>query len=706
MRATVEPPVVDSAPTAPLTVEGRRLRLSLGWASRHARRFGTAVLTGRRRAGADRPSVQPPATRGPSGVVWDVERHASAHEYPNTFTGDNVRLVLGMEPGDLATTSFFDRIHPDDRERATRELEMLLDRGRSVQEYRFLHGDGTYHWILDENLVVHGADDRPARIVGFLADVTDQHRRADERLQLAAAVDQSSDGIFLCGLDGVISFANAAFATMAGMPIDRLVGMHTSALADNPALEPVYKASMEAGFAGRRWTGSVVVNWRGDHPYNLDAAVWPIMTDGEVSSLVVTLRDVTAEYALTATLDRQAAERSAVAGAFSRLRQGGTPEDRAAVAVNELTRIDGVDVAFMLGFPSGPGITRVAADGNFMDRDPWLFVEGCGAYLRRQLEAGRTLEDWSEHRQAHEQPSCAWGQAGLTAAYLEPVAADGVVVGGIVVGSMAPNGRARLVELTPLIAEFGAMVAALLAPEVAKRREVNDLRTTIERVLADRAFHSVFQPAFDINAGTLVGYEALTRFTDGTRPDLRFAQGVAAGLGLELEGATMAAALAAATVLPAGAWLSLNASPDLILEHKRLSALLACRGERRIILEVTEHAVVADYGALREAVADLGEGVEIAVDDAGAGFASLRHVIELRPDYVKLDISLIRGVGDDDARQALVAGMVHFAAETGCVLVAEGIETEPELAALRRLGIGLGQGYLLGRPGPLPAISV
>jgi len=447
------------------------------------------------------------------------------------------------------------------------------------------------------------------------------------------------------------------------------------------------------------------VNWRGDRPYNLDAAVWPLMTDGQVSSLVVTLRDVTAEYALTATLDRQTAERSAMAGAFSRLRQEGTPKERAEVAVNELTRIDGVDVALMLGFPSGPGITRVAADGAFMGRDPWLFVDGCGAYLRRQLEAGRVLEDWSEHRQAHEQPSCTWGQTGLSAAFLEPVASNGVVVGGIVVGSMAPNGRARLIELTPLIAEFGAMVAALVAPEVAKRREINDLRTTIEQVLADGAFQSVFQPAFDINAGTLVGYEALTRFSDGTRPDLRFAQGVAAGLGLELEVATMDAALGAAASLPAGYWLSLNASPELILEHERLSTLLAGRGGRRIILEVTEHAVVDDYGALRDAVADLGEGVEIAVDDAGAGFASLRHVIELRPDYVKLDISLIRGVGDDDARQALVAGMVHFAAETGCLLVAEGIETEPELEALRRLGIGLGQGYLLGRPGPLPAVS-
>ena len=102
--------------------------------------------------------------------------------------------------------------------------------------------------------------------------------------------------------------------------------------------------------------------------------------------------------------------------------------------------------------------------------------------------------------------------------------------------------------------------------------------------------------------------------------------------------------------------------------------------------------------ALREAVATLGQGIQIAVDDAGAGFASLRHVVELRPNYVKLDIGLIRGIGEDDARQALVAGMVHFANETGCALIAEGIETEDELEALQQLGIRLGQGFLLGRP--------
>jgi EAL domain-containing protein (putative c-di-GMP-specific phosphodiesterase class I) len=288
---------------------------------------------------------------------------------------------------------------------------------------------------------------------------------------------------------------------------------------------------------------------------------------------------------------------------------------------------------------------------------------------------------------------------------MEPLLDDGVVVGGIVVGSMAPVGRSRLLELGPLIAEYGAMIAALLAPDLARRREVNDVRAIVEGVIAQGAFTTVFQPEVDINAGTLVGYEALTRFADGTRPDLRFKQAETAGLGLELEAATLRSSLEAAVDIPPGCWLSINATPELILEHDRLAELLAGRGDRAIILEVTEHAVVDDYDVLRRAVAALGEGVQIAVDDAGAGFSSLRHVIELRPAFVKLDIGLIRGVDSDDARRALVAGMVHFATETGCLLVAEGIETEAELAALRTLGVGFGQGFLIGRPGELPRIS-
>jgi EAL domain-containing protein (putative c-di-GMP-specific phosphodiesterase class I) len=127
------------------------------------------------------------------------------------------------------------------------------------------------------------------------------------------------------------------------------------------------------------------------------------------------------------------------------------------------------------------------------------------------------------------------------------------------------------------------------------------------------------------------------------------------------------------------------------------------------VLEITEHDAIEDYAALRAALAVLGPTVRLAVDDAGAGYASFRHILELAPDLVKLDLGLIRGIDGDLARQALLAGMVHFAVKREILLVAEGIETGEELDVLRSLAIPCGQGYLLGRPrdgrgsGPWPA---
>ena len=117
-----------------------------------------------------------------------------------------------------------------------------------------------------------------------------------------------------------------------------------------------------------------------------------------------------------------------------------------------------------------------------------------------------------------------------------------------------------------------------------------------------------------------------------------------------------------------------------------------------IILELTEHARIEDYDGLRDALASYGSGVRLAIDDAGAGYASLRHILELRPAFVKLDLSIVRGIEADPVRQALVSGLVYFAAKTGSELIAEGVETDEEANILVDLGIRFGQGYLLGRP--------
>jgi EAL domain-containing protein (putative c-di-GMP-specific phosphodiesterase class I) len=173
------------------------------------------------------------------------------------------------------------------------------------------------------------------------------------------------------------------------------------------------------------------------------------------------------------------------------------------------------------------------------------------------------------------------------------------------------------------------------------------------------------------------------------------------GLGVALEAVTLRAAFSAAKDLPTAAWLSVNASPQMLLAVVPLVAALEGL-ELDLVVEVTEHVAVDDYGRLREAIALLGPRVDLSIDDAGSGYASLRHILELAPRFVKLDTSLVGAIDTDPARQAIVAGLVHFATTTGCELIAEGIETESQLETLRCLGIRLGQGYLLGRPQPLP----
>jgi EAL domain-containing protein (putative c-di-GMP-specific phosphodiesterase class I) len=228
----------------------------------------------------------------------------------------------------------------------------------------------------------------------------------------------------------------------------------------------------------------------------------------------------------------------------------------------------------------------------------------------------------------------------------------------------------------------------------------------VRALLEERRFHPLFQPIYGLDDGQLFAVEALTRFeTDPYEPpDLWFRRAEAAGIAVELELAAVAAAMTAAEDrLPSGIALSLNCSPATILDP-RLLGLVERAAPRPVILEVTEHAVVSDYTRLGTAMSDLrARGVRLAVDDAGAGFASLRHIVRLAPEIIKLDISLTQDVRHDPIRRALADALIRFADQTGSCLIAEGIETSADLSAWRGLGAQAAQGYLLGRPGPLPA---
>ncbi len=176
-----------------------------------------------------------------------------------------------------------------------------------------------------------------------------------------------------------------------------------------------------------------------------------------------------------------------------------------------------------------------------------------------------------------------------------------------------------------------------------------------------------------------------------------FAEAGRLGLHVDLELLAVRRALALLPRLPEDAWLSINAGPDTLMTEE-LHRLLRASEPGRIVVELTEHAAVPDYDALTARVDVLREaGVRLAVDDCGAGFASLKHVSLLRPDFIKLDVSLCRDLGDA-VRSALVRALLAFGQEIGIAITAEGIESEDDLDALRRLGVRLGQGYFLGRP--------
>lgn len=241
----------------------------------------------------------------------------------------------------------------------------------------------------------------------------------------------------------------------------------------------------------------------------------------------------------------------------------------------------------------------------------------------------------------------------------------------------------------------------------AEQRKVEQERLAAIRSVLDNPddLSIVFQPIVAADDLAAAGVEALARFTAAPirGPDVWFAEAHRLGLGGELELLAIRRALAHGRDLPAGCYLSLNASPTTLLDPALAATLRqGSLGPHRLVVELTEHAQVADYDQLARALAPLrASGMRLAIDDAGAGYASLRHILQLRPDVVKLDRQLIDGLDGDPVRRSLVAAMVAFSREIGARLVAEGVERAEELKTLQELGVHYAQGYLLGRPAAL-----
>jgi EAL domain-containing protein (putative c-di-GMP-specific phosphodiesterase class I) len=277
---------------------------------------------------------------------------------------------------------------------------------------------------------------------------------------------------------------------------------------------------------------------------------------------------------------------------------------------------------------------------------------------------------------------------------------------GSVYGSFCCLSRNADLSLTDRDLATVRAFAALAGQQIEVEREAGAMaRARTERIrdAIDSGQPTIhLQPIHRLDDGTPVGAEALARFRGTVRrpPNLWFDEASEAGLGVDLELAAIAQAIAVLPYVPAGQYLSINASPSCALSP-RLDPLLEAIGDRDVVLEITEHSRVEDYAALKARLRALRGRVRIAIDDVGAGYAGLRHIIALEPDILKLDISLTRDVHRDPAKRALAVALVSFAAQIGARIVAEGIECSEERRVLRELGIINGQGWLFSRAMPV-----
>jgi len=334
---------------------------------------------------------------------------------------------------------------------------------------------------------------------------------------------------------------------------------------------------------------------------------------------------------------------------------------------------------------------------------PFLFQEGyqqqrdqtlCQAAIDGKVPP--VMGDLTKHKVAMQLPAARFPR--LRSFVTVPVhLSDGSLYGSFCAAGVTTNDdlRARDAELMSLLAQAAAVI---VEPEVAARRQTAEIEDRYAPVLTGGGPQIVYQPIVDLRTRRRVGSEALSRFPRewGKAPDVCFAEAFQAGFGEKLEFLTLRRAGSAAPTV--GGYLSLNVCVPTIT-HPDFPAVMAPLLLTNIVLEITEQHAVDDYNAILRRLTPLREqGMRLAIDDVGVGYSSLKHLVTLAPDVMKLDRSIIDGVAKDPILESLIRSMVSFAGATGARLVAEGIEDEVDGALLADIGVDYGQGWLFGKP--------
>ncbi|HVB54293.1 MAG TPA: EAL domain-containing protein [Candidatus Acidoferrales bacterium] len=539
------------------------------------------------------------------------------------------------------------------------------------------------------------------RILSVWDDISGQHQAEEHLRQLLAGI-QLFAATF--DADGTISYANPALSRLTGWTVEELIGRSVYQLL------PPGTAGQGAADLGRRLRSATlqnpmfteIVTRSGGRRLVAISATQLGDRPGESAQAALLGQDVTDERSLIA-LQGELRERSDVAAALGRLQPGGSTAETGLAICRQLRGLMAVDLAIVATFDTDGGATILSIDGpeHFMLTVGSRLPSSRASYLIERAKLGPWAERWWARPEDGEYGS-AMSAAGVQGFSYAPIRFGDTTMGVLAVGALSGDSPTDPVTRLPAMTEFGSAASSLLGLELQAERLTRLRRSELESVMERHAYYPVFQPIIDTGSGEIRGFEALTRFRDGERPDVRLATAWTLGLGAALELSLLEPAIALAHRLPGGRWLALNVSPRLLDDPGPLRAVLA-KSDRPLVIEITEHEVITDYRAVREALLGLGS-VRTAVDDAGAGIANFAHIVELRPDFVKLDIGLVRGIDTDPVRQAMVVAMSHFAKATGCQLIAEGVETAAEAGTVKELGAHFGQGYWYGRPEPIDAL--
>ena len=429
---------------------------------------------------------------------------------------------------------------------------------------------------------------------------------------------------------------------------------------------------------------------------------------GGGAGLVVTFHEAEAPPADGQDQAAYEADRAIVLAVMHDVRPEPSIEATALSLCEAVARIDGIDGAMIMVVPETGDLVHVTSVGPPLPgfelgaRVPIENLES----LIQMTSAGSWSLDFADPTTGQllgVELFDSIRAAGISATAYVGIRQGEELVGVLCLAAQTPDGVTKLRRKMDALEQIAAFAGMVLANQAILFGQRETMRARVRAMIQRRGFVTLVQPIVSLSSGAIEGFEALTRFDDGRSPDVWFADAHAVGLGIELEEACAVSALFAMGDEHAETWLAINFSPVAVIGG--VVARLDIPSGRKLVVEITEHSAIEEYEELRAAMARL-PGVDISIDDAGAGFSSLRHILELAPAYVKLDIGLVRDVDVDLARAAMVAGMVHFARVTGTRLIAEGIETLDESITLANLGVDLGQGYHFHRPGPVDSFVV